>query len=114
MTDGAVTLDWAAVRARYSDQPSLPALTGGSTLEVVGVDDERICLRQRLWRDCVTREQLETALTLLRGGADAGSPVAFAEALRRYYSGGPQVQPGCSRTPNLCAVILKDLGYLTK
>jgi hypothetical protein len=109
-----VTLDWAAVRARYAEHASIPALTGGSVLDVVGVDDEKICLRQRLWRDCVTREELETALALLRGGADSGSPVAFAESLRRYYSGGPQVRPGCSRTPNLCAVILKDLGYLTK
>jgi hypothetical protein len=31
---------------------------------------------------------------------------------RRYYSGGPRVQPTCSRTPNLCAVVLADLGYL--
>jgi hypothetical protein len=34
------------------------------------------------------------------------------QRLRRYYSGGPQVQPTCSRTPNLCAVVLADLGYL--
>ena len=38
--------------------------------------------------------------------------VGGARPLRRYYSGGPQVQPTCSRTPNLCAVVLADLGYL--
>ena len=107
----ARVLDWAAVRDRYARRPVVPALTGGSVLEVVDVDDEKICVRQRLWRDCVTRAQLETALTLL--GPGGGTAVEFAEALRRHYSGGPQVQPGCSRIPNLCAVILKDLGFLT-
>jgi hypothetical protein len=38
--------------------------------------------------------------------------VNATQRLRRYYSGGPQVQPTCSRTPNRCAVVLADLGYL--
>ena len=38
--------------------------------------------------------------------------LGLSEELRRYYSGGPQVQPTCSRTPNLCAVVLADLGRL--
>jgi hypothetical protein len=38
--------------------------------------------------------------------------VGGARPLRRYYDGGPRVQPTCSCTPNLCAVVLADLGYL--
>jgi hypothetical protein len=38
--------------------------------------------------------------------------VGGAHPLRRYYSGGPQVQPTSSRRPNVCAVVLADLGYL--
>ena len=37
--------------------------------------------------------------------------VGGAHPLRRYYSGGPQVQPTSSRRPNRC-VVLGGLGYL--
>ncbi len=104
-------IDWSAVRSRYAEQPTVRPLAGGSTLRVVLVDDEKICLRQRLWEDCVTRDQLETALTLLREG-DGCTAVEFAERLRRYYAGGPDVQTDCSRIPNLSAIVLQDLGYL--
>jgi hypothetical protein len=48
------------------------------------------------------------------GDPAAGGPdrVGGVRPLRRYYSGGPQVQPTCSRPPNPCAVVLADLGYL--
>jgi len=105
-------LDWAAVRARYEQHKVLSSLTGDARLEVVDIDDERMCLRQRLWRDCLTREQLATAVGLLRDRTITGTAVEFAEGLRRYYSGGPQVLTGCSRIPNMCAVVMKDLGYL--
>ncbi|NMH98299.1 hypothetical protein [Pseudonocardia acidicola] len=105
-------LDWAMVRARYAAQPQVRPLAGGSVLQVVSVDDEQICLKQRLWQDCVTRTQLETAYGLLQNRAAPGSAVEFAEELRRYYAGGPDVRPDCTRVPNLSAIILKDLGYL--
>jgi hypothetical protein len=105
-------VDWDAVRARYADRRELRSVTGTSVVEVVSVDEDRICLRQRLWRDCVSRHQLETALRLLAAGTVGGTAVEVAEGLRRYYAGGPEVQPGCSRTPNLAAVVLQDLGYL--
>ena len=49
--DGTGPLDWELVRERYADRPSLASLGGSSRVQVVDVDDERICLRQRLWRD---------------------------------------------------------------
>jgi hypothetical protein len=107
-------LDWSAVRARYEHTKTLQPLAGQSILEMVGVDDEKICVKQRLWQDCVTRTALETAVTLLGDRPLPGNAVEFAEELRCYYSSGPDVTTECSRIPNLSAVVLSDLGYLEK
>jgi hypothetical protein len=106
-----VTLDWDAIVERYEGGRLVRPLIGGSTLTATpGVDV--VTVAQKLWRADVTREELEVALEIL-GDRPASTPsVPFSEELRVHYSGGPQVQPTCSRTPNLCAVLLKDLGYL--
>ncbi len=105
-------LDWEEVRDRYRGGRTVKPLVGGSLLHVDADVEEAIRVSQRLWQAEVTRAELEIALGLL-GDRPASTPaVPFSEELRRYYSGGPQVQPTCSRTPNLCAVVLKDLGYL--
>jgi hypothetical protein len=79
---------------------------------VDSVDDERICVRQRLWQACLTPAELDTATRVL---AEAGPVTALelAELLRIHYAGGPQVTTDCSRVPNLSAVLLSDLGALT-
>jgi len=107
-------LDWSAVRARYEHTKTLQPLAGQSVVEVVGVDDEKICVKQRLWQDCVTRTALETAVAVLGDRSLPGNAMEFAEELRRYYSSGPDVITECSRIPNLSAVVLSDLGYLEK
>jgi hypothetical protein len=105
-------LDWEAVRERYTGGRIVSPLVGGSALRLSPSGDASIRVAQRLWQAEVTRAELEVALGVL-GDRPASTPaVPFSEELRRYYSGGPQVQPSCSRTPNLCAVVLKDLGYL--
>jgi hypothetical protein len=53
-----------------------------------------------------------SALQLLHEYSAPPSPVEFAERLRRYYAGGPEVRTGCTRVPNLCAIVLRELGYL--
>jgi hypothetical protein len=106
-------LDWALVRARYESHPRVQPIRGGSTLQVVDVDDEKVCVKQRLWRDCVSRGSLETAVNLLGDRPLPVSAIDFAEELRSYYASGPNAITDCSRIPNLSAVILKDLGYLT-
>ena len=105
-------LDWQHVRERYAGRPSLASLGGSSRVQVDDVDDERICLSQRLWHDCVSRADLDAALDLLRDGRLPSTPMAFAEGLRHYYASGPRVETGCTRGPNLTAVVLADLGYL--
>lgn len=106
-------LDWTSVRARYPPGTKVRPLVGTSALEIVSVDDEQVCLRQRLWRACVTRTELELALAVLHARAGPITALELAEELRRYYAGGPQVTTECSRVPNLSAVILADLGHLT-
>jgi hypothetical protein len=105
-------LDWDVVRARYSPGHALASLAGSSTVTVVEVDDERICLSQRLWRDCISRQDLQTAVDLLAAGRIGATPMALAEGLRKYYASGPRVETGCTRGPNLAAVVLTDLGFL--
>ncbi len=105
-------LDWDAVSARYAGGLTVRPLAGGSTLQLSLAGSDSVRVRQRLWQAEVTRAQLEVALQLLGDRPPSTPAVAFSQELREYYSGGPQVQPTCTRTPNLCAVVLKDLGYL--
>lgn len=107
-----MAFDWNLVRDRYRQGTKINSLAGGSQLEITEVDDERILVRSRLWRDSLTREELETAVALLEEGKTPTDPLGFAEALRRHQAQGEQVHPGCSRMPNMAAVVLKDLGYL--
>ncbi|GLZ48887.1 hypothetical protein Acsp06_50720 [Actinomycetospora sp. NBRC 106375] len=102
-------LDWDWVRQRYEGGAQLWSLTGSAPVRVVEIDDDRICLSQSLWRDCVARSELEAAVVLLNTGEIATEPVAFAEALRRRRA---HVDTGCTRGPNLTAIVLRDLGYL--
>jgi hypothetical protein len=107
-----MNIDWKMVRARYEQQRSVPPLTGQSRLDVVGLDDEKICFKHQLWRDCLSKVALETAVTVLGDRPLPANAIEFAEELRSHYSNGPTVITECSRIPNLSAVVLKDLGYL--
>ena len=107
-------LDWSAVRERYAEHPALSSLAGSSRVQVTEVDDDRICLKQRLWSDCISRGDLDAAVDMLAAGELDPDPMAFAEGLRRHYASGPRVETGCTRGPNLAAVVLGDLGYLAR
>ena len=104
-------VDRDAVRERYEGGRPARPLVGGSVLQISTAPDG-LSVQQRLWTATVTWAQLDVALEMLGERPPSTRAVGFSEELRRYYSGGPQVQPTCSRTPNLCAVVLTDLGYL--
>lgn len=104
-------MNWELVLRRYRGGRAVRPLAGVSVLHVES-DGDALAVTQRLWRASVTRAELEVAVGLLGGRPPQTPAVGFAEELRRYYSGGPQVQPTCSRTPTLCAVVLADLGLL--
>lgn len=111
MTRPGTTLDWGSVLDRYRGGRAVAPLAGSSTLRVEAAGDALV-VTQRLWRAELSRGELEVALRLLGERPPGTGAVAFSEELRRYYSGGPQVRPTCSRTPNMSAVVLVDLGLL--
>lgn len=106
-------VQWSDVIGRYQVGDVLPPLVGSSVMTVDAVDDDAICVRQLLWRACLTSDEFATALDVLdRAGSVTG--LELAELLRRHYAGGPQVTTDCSRVPNLCAVLLADLGAVPR
>ncbi|WP_300009161.1 hypothetical protein [Pseudonocardia sp.] len=108
---GTAGIDWTAVQERYRGGRAVRPLAGSSTLRVEAAGDALV-VSQRLWRAELTRDELAVAVRLLGEQPPGIGAVAFSEVLRRHYSGGPQVQPTCSRTPNMSAVVLVDLGLL--
>ncbi|TCK24803.1 hypothetical protein [Pseudonocardia endophytica] len=105
--------EWTDVVARYRTGDVLPPLVGSSVMTVDAVDDTALCVRQLLWRACLTPDEFATAVTILHE-AGAVTGLELAELLRRHYAGGPQVTTDCSRVPNLCAVVLADLGLVPR
>ena len=109
----ATRLSWNHVVARYRVGDVLPPLVGSSVMTIDDVDDTVLCVRQLLWRACLTPDEFATAVKIL----DEAEPVTgleLAELLRRHYAGGPQVTTDCSRVPNLCAVVLADFGVVQR
>jgi hypothetical protein len=100
---------WDDVVGHCRPGSTLRPLVGGSTMVVEMVDDDRVCVRQRLWRACLTRAELATADRVL-AAAGSVSPMQLAELLRIHYAGHPQVGTECSRVPNLSAVVLNAVG----
>lgn len=102
-------LSWDTVTSRYRPGDVLAALSGSSQMIVVSIAGDELCVRQRLWTACLQRDQFETAIEILdRHGRLTA--MELAERLRTQYLSGPQVVTECNRTPNLAAVVLRDLG----
>lgn len=106
-------VQWSHVVARYRVGDILPPLVGSSVMTVDALDDTALCIRQLLWRACLTPDEFATAVGILD---EAGSVTGLelAELLRQHYAGGPQVTTDCSRVPNLCAVLLADFGLVRR
>ena len=104
---------WAAVTATYRVGMPVQPLTGTAPLAVEAVDARHVCLRHRLWRACLSRGDFEFALATLRDVPPPATAVAFSEVLRLRLAARPGADTGCSRTPNLCAIALRDLGLFS-
>lgn len=107
-----MNIEWPDILAHFQSGDSLQPLVGVSRLVVDSLDDEQICIRQRLWRACFTKADLMTANSVLASSRVDVTPLQFAELLRAHYTSGSDITTECTRTPNLAAVVLYNLGAL--
>lgn len=105
-----MSITWSDVVAHYDRGDSLKPLVGDSKLAVDSVDDEQICVRQRLWRACLKPDDLRIANEILAGASTSITPIRFAEMMRARLAGGTDVTTDCTRVPNLMAVVLFNMG----
>lgn len=96
-------LDWATVTARYAGGTRIPTVAGGRTLEITGVDDEAVYIRNPLWSDALARRHLEKAVELLEAGRMTRHAGLFVEEYRAEV---------VDARATSAAHVLKDLGFL--
>jgi hypothetical protein len=97
-------LDWADVVKRYENGAELPSMPGASTLKVTGADDNYIYVSHRLWKDKLTRANLEKAVRLLEEGRMTRNYGDVVDHYRTYIA---------DERPTTAATVLKDLGFVT-
>ncbi|MBC3194913.1 hypothetical protein H7X46_28060 [Pseudonocardia sp. C8] len=105
-------IEWSDLIERLEPGDVLQPLAGSSRLRVESIDSEQLCLRQQLWRACLTPDDLRTAVAVLEQAPAGTTPLELAEQIRARYSSGSEVTVGCSRVPNLSAVVLHHLGAI--
>jgi hypothetical protein len=97
-------LDWGEVIDRYQ-QPGEEGkpIPGAPQTKVTGVDEERIYVEHRLWKDSLSRRNLEKAVELLE---ENRLPKGAEDAIGKYR------MLVADERPTLATKVLKDLGYL--
>ena len=96
-------LGWADVQARYAPGAVLAPLVGSSSLVVDEVDDDRLCVRQRLWRACLTRTELETATAVLAAVLALASATVLKTGIpKTSWPPFPGVTPATTFVPYSC------------
>lgn len=98
-----MSLDWDAVVQRYKDGADIEPIPGASTLAVTGADEHKIYVKHRLWKDSLSRENLEKAVVLLEEGRMTRKSGDFIDQYRTFVE---------DERPTTAATVLKDLGYL--
>lgn len=96
-------LDWSEVLRRYNGGVEIPTVAGGKTLQITGVDDHGIHIRNALWRDTLTREHLEKAVELVEANRMTRHAGLFVEEYRALVA---------DIRATSAAHVLKDLGVL--
>ena len=96
-------LDWAEVKKRYEGGTRIPTVAGGRSLEITGVDDAAVYIRNPLWSDALRREHLEKAVDLIEQGQLTRHPGLFAEEYRTQVA---------DVRATSAAHVLKDFGFL--
>lgn len=96
-------LNWSYVLERYRDGAEVGLLPGASPISVSGADEENIYVAHRLWRDSLSRENLERAIDLVDKGEMTRNAQDFINEYRTAVA---------DERPTTAATVLKDLGYL--
>ena len=96
-------LDWADVVDRYQPGEEGTPIPGAPQTVVTAIDDERMYVAHRLWKDTLSRQNLEKAVELLEQGR---MPKDAEDAISKYRA------HVADERPTLATKVLKDLGYL--
>ena len=96
-------LDWSEVKKRYEKGAEVPTVAGSKTLTVTGCDDEAIYIENPLWKDKLTRSNLEQGVELIEQGIIDKNPGLFVEDYRVYVT---------DERSTSAAHVLRDLGFL--
>ena len=96
-------LDWGKVIDHYQPGEGPKSIPGAPQTKVTGVDEERIYVEHRLWKDSLSRRNLEKAVELLEQNR---LPKGAEDAVAKYR------MLVADERPTLAAKVLKDLGYL--
>ncbi|AWK76128.1 hypothetical protein CBI38_31905 (plasmid) [Rhodococcus oxybenzonivorans] len=98
-----MTLDWDNVLEKYRDGAEIDSLPGAATLSVSGADEEKIYVKHRLWKDSLSRTNLERAIEMVSAGTMTRIAADFIDQYRTIIA---------DERPTTAATVLKDLGYL--
>jgi hypothetical protein len=96
-------LDWGDVVDRYQPGEEGTPIPGAPQTVVTAIDDERMYVAHRLWKDTLSRQNLEKAVELLEQGR---MPKDAEDAISKYRA------HVADERPTLATKVLKDLGYL--
>jgi hypothetical protein len=88
---------------RYQPGEEGTPIPGAPQTVVMAVDEERMYVAHRLWKDTLSRQNLEKAVELLEQGR---MPKDAEDAISKYRA------HVADERPTLATKVLKDLGYL--
>jgi hypothetical protein len=98
-----LSLNWTNVVERYKDGAEVQPIPGSSTLAVTGADEDKVYVKHRLWKDSLSRANLEKAVLLLEEGKMTRRSGDFVDQYRTFVA---------DERPTTAATVLKDLGFL--
>lgn len=88
---------------RYQPGEEGTPIPGAPQTVVTAIDDERMYVAHRLWKDTLSRQNLEKAVELVEQGK---MPKDAEDAISKYRA------HVADERPTLATKVLKDLGYL--
>lgn len=109
-----MAFDWKTVLGRYENGAEVDPIAGSRKFVITGADDTQIFFEARLWKDVLPRDHLERAIDMLEAGDLHRGASTFLEGYRLQVEKDQTVPQGCSRIPNMVAVVLQDLGMLDR